>query len=135
MCDYSFPLFFSCIHRSLIENSYIPCIYSPLSSSIIFLMSSPSNVSNEMRELPVGPFDVVVDLPTSRDPRLPVIYVTPDHPLHLGHGKAYYFIYDGTFENAQAVYNLEVNELKIPQGPREEAVQMGGHLFTQRNYI
>lgn len=92
-------------------------------------MSSPSFVREQSPELLLRPRDVKVTLPSGRNPKLPSIYVTPHHPLHLGAGMAYFFIHDGTFEGAQAIYNLEVNELRIPQGSCDEAIQMGEHLL------
>lgn len=72
---------------------------------------------------PVGPADVKVVLPPGRHPRLPCIYIMENHPKY--DGRAYYFIHDASFDASREIYRLEVEEFKIPQGPRVEAIEMG----------
>lgn len=75
--------------------------------------------------LAVGPHDMKLMFPVGRSAKLPDIYEAFEHPLHRGSGKAYFFIHEGTLEAALETYKLEVNELKIPQGPRGDAISLG----------
>lgn len=77
----------------------------------------------------VGIGDTKVDLP-GRHYRLPDIYKTDKHPLYNGAGQVYYFIHDGTLKGSRKIYELEVSEFRIPQGPHKEAVGMGAHIFA-----
>lgn len=86
-------------------------------------MSSPC-----LDDYPVGIGDRKVDFPPGRNPKLPAIYIMENHPLHVGSGMAYYFIHDGSPGAAADIYNMEVNELKIPQGPHQEAIELGAHI-------
>lgn len=88
-----------------------------------------SDYSDSLVEaLPIGVGDTKVDLPPGRHPKLPAIYRTEKHPLYDGPGRIFYFIHDGSFKASRKTYECEVTELKIPQGPREEAVKMGTHI-------
>lgn len=80
--------------------------------------------------LPIGADDERVIFSPERHPKLPDIYIMDNHPQQIGKGRAFYFIYDGTFESAKAIYELEVNELrlKIPQGSHDEAIALGAHI-------
>lgn len=79
---------------------------------------------------PIGPNDEKVLFSSRRNPKLPDMYIMNNHPQQLGSGKAYYFIHDGSFEAAKKIYELEVKEMKIPQGPHDEAVDLGAHTVT-----
>lgn len=90
-------------------------------------VSSSSEVRTRLRQ-PYDKIDTKVDFPLGRHPDLPEIWMMAQHPMQQGNGRTFYFIHDGTFESACKVYRLEVEELKIPQGPREEAIEMGEYI-------
>lgn len=92
-----------------------------------------SSVSTQDNTLPIGSSDVKVTFPCGRDPRLPCIYIMKNHPLHSGDGTAYYFVHSGTREASEKTYRMEVEDLKIPQGPREDALALGGFVMIDFN--
>lgn len=79
--------------------------------------------------LPIGVDDEKVIFSSRRNPKLPDVYVAKSHPQQLGSGTAYYFIHNGSFEAAKSIYEMEVKELKIPQGSHDEAIDLGTHIF------
>lgn len=78
----------------------------------------------------VGPFNIAVPHPAARHPKLPTLYEMKNHPKHKGQGRALYYLYNGLFDAARDIYNLEVKELKIPQGSANEAISMGQFSFS-----
>lgn len=94
-------------------------------------MSRTTRNSTGIFKLPIGPGDVRVQFPAGRNPKLPDIYKAAAHVLSTEYKNIYYFIHDGTMEAAKATYELEVNELKIPQGSHEEAVELGMYEYMR----
>lgn len=91
-------------------------------------MRSTRNSSGLLR-LPISPEDVKLSFPEGRHPDLPDIYKAKNHVLSALYNNIYYFIHDRSPEAAKKTYNIEVNELKIPQGSHAEAVELGAHIF------
>lgn len=94
---------------------------------------SPSPLCDDDDAYPIGPGNRKVEFPPSHNPKLPAIYIMPNHPLHCGGGNTYYFIHDRSPAAAKDIYHMEVNKLKIPQGPHSEAIELGRHICTFNN--
>lgn len=90
-------------------------------------MPRTSRNSSGLLRLPISPEDVKLSFPSGRHPDLPDIYKSKNHVLSAKYNNIYYFIHDGSLEASEKTYNLEVNELKIPQGSHAEAVELGAH--------
>ncbi|KAF8972601.1 hypothetical protein BDZ97DRAFT_1913105 [Flammula alnicola] len=73
----------------------------------------------------VGPNDRKVVFPSARLDCLPDIYIMLDHPKHSGHGRAYYFVLDGSPAGLSRILKLEENVLRVPNGSEEDAIAKG----------
>lgn len=75
-------------------------------------------------KLPIGKDDIVVDLSARRPSGLPIVYQTFQHPKVTTKGNIYYTIDLLTREDMARIVKLE-EELEIPQGNRQSAVDQG----------
>ncbi|KAF8953459.1 hypothetical protein BDZ97DRAFT_1767424 [Flammula alnicola] len=73
----------------------------------------------------IGPNDRKVVFPSTRLDCLPDIYIMVNHPKHSGHGRAYYFVLDGSPAGLSRILKLEENILRVPNGSEEEAIAKG----------
>ncbi|KAF8960611.1 hypothetical protein BDZ97DRAFT_1921995 [Flammula alnicola] len=73
----------------------------------------------------IGPNDRKVIFPSTRLDCLPDIYIMVNHPKHSGHGRAYYFVLDGSPAGLSRILKLEENVLRVPNGNEEEAIAKG----------